>query len=71
MRTYDYLHQGLTAGDTATPGKVYTVVRTRQNLKGLTDGWLASKQVTEDGLRLFVRENTGSVAYFGRDEVLR
>lgn len=71
MRTYDYLHQGLTEGGSATPGNVYTVVRTRQNLKGLTDGWIASKFVNEEGNRLFVREGTGSVAYFGRDEVLR
>ncbi|CAB1282924.1 hypothetical protein [Xylella phage Cota] len=71
MRTYDYLHQGLTEGGSATAGKTYTVIRTKQNLKGLTDGWIASKFVTEDGLRLFVREGTGSVACFGRDDILR
>ena len=71
MRTYDYLHQGLIEGGSATPGKTYTVIRTFQNLKGLTDGWIASKFVTEDGLRLFVRGGTGGVAYFGRDDILR
>lgn len=71
MHHYDYLHQGLTEGGSATPGKTYTVIRTKQNLKGLTDGWIASKFVTEDGLRLFVREGTGSVVYFGRDDILR
>lgn len=71
MRNYDYMHEGLTDGDSAVPGKVYTVLRTRQKLGGLTDGWMATKQVDKASRsRLFVREG-GSVAHFGRDDVLR
>ena len=71
MRTYDYMHEGLCDGLTATPGKVYTVLRTKQKLEGLVDGWMATKMVDKStGSRLFVREG-GSVAHFGRDDVIR
>lgn len=71
MRSYDYLHQGLCDGNTATPGRVYDVLRTKQKLDGLTDGWMATKKIDKaSGTRMFVREG-GSVAHFGRDDVLR
>lgn len=71
MRTYDYLHSGLTAGDAGTPGNVYSVMRTQQKINGMVDGWIASKQKAEDGSRMYVRQGSGSVAYFGRNDMLK
>jgi len=71
MRMYDYMHQGLVDGNTATPGRTYTVLRTKQKLDGNVDGWMATKATDKASKsRMFVREG-GSVAYFGRDDVLR
>jgi hypothetical protein len=74
MKTYDYMHEGLTDGLTATPGRIYTVLRTLVKLKDeAVDGWRATKQVVnvnDDKFRVFTNEN-GSVAYFGNNDVLR
>jgi hypothetical protein len=67
------MHEGMTDGDNAVPGNVYTVLRTRQKLGEALDGWMATKQVSKfDGgtRRLFTRVG-GSVAYFGRDDILK
>ena len=69
MKTYDYMHQGMTDGNAAVPGKMYTVLRTKQKLKGKVDGWMATKNTTATK-RMFVREG-GDFVYFGDDDMLR
>lgn len=73
MRGYDYMHEGLTDGPDATPGRRYDVLRTSAKLQGNNTGWLATKTTikTDNGnARLFVLED-GSTAYFDRNTVLR
>lgn len=68
MKSYDYLHSGLTTGTEANPGQQYDV------LSGPVPGrWLATKQVNkfaEGKARLFVDE-AGNVAYFNDRVILR
>ncbi len=68
MKSFDYMHSGLTDGLSASAGRQYDVLR------GPVSGrWLATKQVqkfAEGKARLFVNEQ-GDVAYFGEAVTLR
>lgn len=74
MRTYDYLHSGIVVGNEGVPGVKYDITITRQKLKGLVDGWRATKLFTTDEegnkFQLYVRDS-GEAAYFGRDDMLK
>lgn len=73
MRMYDYHHQGLTSGIAATPGRVYTVMSTQQDMSKLDKtGWLATERTDKKkGARLFVQDQTGKVMAFTRNDTLR
>lgn len=75
MRAYDYLHEGLTDGNEATPGRIYKVMRSTlpENKKLVGMDMLATKltQTYETGeFRLFVLPSTGGYAWLDRNTVL-
>jgi hypothetical protein len=79
MRNYDYLHQGITDGNAAVPGRSYTIQRTHNKVlkKLIGSTLLATKQTAtfDDGdgpyeARLFVNVATGGVVYLNSDVII-
>lgn len=75
MRNYDYLHESITDGNSASAGRTYRVLRSSNsnNRKLVGTEMLATKMTAdfEDGTaRLFVNVQTGGYAYFGNDTIV-
>lgn len=74
MKTYGYLHQGLTDGLSATAGNTYSVIRTDKKIDNRTTGWLATNKTEVykgKTFRWFVNTTSGVLLAFDDNDTFK